>query len=81
MHSRAHYSALHHRQRRGQEERLIDYLAIEKFAPEWWLRDEPNASIFIRNGLLCADIARVSCRADGSSILTEVQGAHKSQCN
>ena len=62
------------------EEKLIDYLANEKFAPEWRRRDGPNASIFIRNGLFCTDIVRVSWRADAYGLLTEVNGAFKSQC-
>src|SRR5271168_4447405 len=43
----------------SSEDDLIAYLAAEKFTPEWRRRDEPNASTFVLNGLLCKKIIRV----------------------
>jgi hypothetical protein len=62
------------------EENLIDALASEGFAPEWRRRDNPNVSSFVRNGLICKKIVRVSWRADSSGILIELNGAYESQC-
>ena len=62
----------------SSEDQLIEYLASEKFTPGWRRRDEPNASVFVRDGLLCRDIVRVSWRADASGILVDVSGAFES---
>lgn len=64
----------------SSEDQLIEYLASEKFTPEWRRRDESNASVFVRDGLLCRDIVRVSWRADASGILVDVSGAFESHC-
>jgi hypothetical protein len=62
------------------EDSLIAYLAAENFAPEWRRRDEPNASTFVWNGLLCKKIIRIYWRADTSGALTDVNGSYESRC-
>ena len=62
------------------EDKLIEYLASEKFAPEWRRRDAANASSFVWNGLLCTKNVRVRWRADAAGVLTDVNGAYESHC-
>jgi hypothetical protein len=64
----------------SSEDALVDYLAGERFAPEWRRRDGANAAAFVWSGLLCAKIVRVSWRADAAGRLTEVSGAYESHC-
>ena len=64
----------------SSEDALVDYLAGERFAPEWRRRDGANAAAFVWSGLLCAKIVRVSWRADATGRLTEVNGAYESRC-
>ncbi len=58
------------------EEKLIDYLRAEGFAPEWRHRNDPNISLFVRSGLICKKAVLVFWRADSAGILTEVNGAY-----
>lgn len=62
------------------EDKLIDYLASEKFAPEWRRRDDSNASVFVWNGLICTKAVRVFWRADATGVLTDLNGAYESKC-
>jgi hypothetical protein len=62
------------------EDSLIAYLAAEKFTPEWRRRDEPIASTFVWNGLLCKKIIRIYWRADTAGALTDVNGSYESRC-
>jgi len=62
------------------DQALIAYLADQQFVPEWRRRDEANASAFVRTGLLCKIIVRVTWRADTSGLLTEVNGSYESRC-
>jgi hypothetical protein len=62
------------------EDKLIDYLASEKFNPEWPRHDAANAGTFVWSGLLCTKVVRVLWRADGGGSLTDVRGAYQSQC-
>ncbi len=64
----------------ADEDKLIAYLAAEKFMPEWRRRDDPNASVFLWNGLLCKKTIRVIWRADAAGLLGEVNGTYESQC-
>jgi hypothetical protein len=64
----------------ASEDKLIGYLGDEKFTPEWRRRDDPNASYYFRQGLLCNQIIRVVWRADSKGALTEVSGSYQSQC-
>ena len=60
------------------EDKLIDYLARERFVPEWRRHDDANSSAFVEDGLICEKIARVRWRADAAGALTEVGGAYGS---
>jgi hypothetical protein len=62
------------------EDSLIAYLTAEKFTPEWRRGDEPNASTFVWNGLLCKKIIRIYWRADTAGALTDVNGSYESRC-
>ena len=64
----------------ASEDKLIDYLASEGFAPEWRRRDAANAGAFVRSGLLCSKTLRIVWRADAAGVLTEVSGAYESHC-
>jgi hypothetical protein len=64
----------------SDEERLIDFLGAQGFAPEWRRRDMPNAGRFVREGLLCAKTVRISWRADTEGKLTEASGDYSSRC-
>ena len=64
----------------ASEDKLIAYLAAERFAPEWRRRDDPNASVFLWNGLLCKKTIRVTWRADAAGLLGEVNGTYESSC-
>ena len=64
----------------ASEDELIAYLAAEKFVPEWRRRDDPNASVFFWNGLLCKKTIRVVWRADTAGLLDDVSGTYESQC-
>ena len=64
----------------SNEDKLIGYLVGEDFVPQWRRRDDANASLFIRNGLLCTKIVRVLWRADATGLLTEIKGAYESHC-
>jgi hypothetical protein len=59
---------------------LIAYLAAEKFMPEWRRRNDPNAGVFLWNGLLCKKTIRVTWRADAAGSLDEVTGTYESSC-
>jgi hypothetical protein len=63
-----------------KEEAFVAFLKLEGFVPEWRQRNELNASVFVRNGLICKKIIRVFWRADASGVLTEVNGSYESQC-
>jgi len=60
------------------EDKLIDYLARERFVPEWRRHDDANSSAFVEDGLICEKIARVRWRADAAGALTEVGAAYES---
>jgi hypothetical protein len=62
------------------EDILIKYLDEEDFKPEWRRRDDPNASYYFRQGLLCRQIIRVEWRADATGVLTALNGSYQSQC-
>lgn len=62
------------------EDKLVDYLASEGFAPEWRRRDAANAGAFVWSGLLCTKTVRISWRADAAGALTQVNGAYESHC-
>jgi hypothetical protein len=62
------------------EDKLIEYLASEQFAPNWRRRDEANSSTFVQDGLICRKIARVFWRADAGGLLTDVRGAYERHC-
>jgi hypothetical protein len=64
----------------ASEDKLIAYLAAEKFMPEWRRRDDPNASVFLWNGLLCQKTIRVIWRADAAGLLGAVNGTYESSC-
>ncbi len=64
----------------SSEDKLLAYLVSANFVPDWRRRDEPNAGMFVWNGLVCSRIARVHWRADASGALTDVGGAYESQC-
>ncbi len=64
----------------SSEDKLLAYLVSANFVPDWRRRDDPNASVFVWNGLMCTLIARVHWRADAGGILTDVGGAYESQC-
>jgi hypothetical protein len=64
----------------ANEDDLIGYLDSEKFTPEWRRRDGPNASFYVRQGLICKQIIRILWRADAAGILTDVSGSYQSQC-
>lgn len=62
------------------EDKLLEFLADERFAPEWRRRDDPNAAVFLHQGLLCAQMVRILWRADATGILTEVHGEYQGAC-
>ncbi len=62
------------------EDKLVDYLASQGFAPEWRRRDAANAAAFVWSGLLCTKTVRVTWRADAAGVLTQVSGAYDSHC-
>ena len=64
----------------GSEDKLLEFLADERFAPEWRRRDDPNAAFFLHQGMLCAQMVRILWRADATGILTEVHGKYESSC-
>jgi hypothetical protein len=64
----------------ANEDDLIGYLDSEKFTPEWRRRDGPNASFYVRQGLICKQIIRILWRADAAGVLTDVSGSYQSQC-
>jgi hypothetical protein len=64
----------------ANEDNLIGYLDSEKFTPEWRRRDGPNASFYVRQGLLCKQIVRILWRSDAAGVLTDVNGSYQSQC-
>ena len=66
--------------RGSSEQALIDYLAGEKFAPDWRRRNAPNASALILNGLICQRVIRVNWRADVAGVLSGVNGVYDSHC-
>lgn len=64
----------------ASEDKLLAFLADESFAPEWRRRDDPNRSVFVHQGLMCRQIARIFWRADAAGALTEVHGKYESSC-
>jgi hypothetical protein len=64
----------------SSEDKLLGFLASENFVPDWRRRDDPNASFFVQNGLICQRSARVFWRADAAGTLTEIRGSYGSQC-
>jgi len=64
----------------SSEDKLVDYLVSEGFAPEWRRGDGANASVFVYSGLLCTKIVRVLWRADAAGTLTDASGAYESHC-
>ncbi len=45
----------------SSEDKLIEFLTNEGFFPDWRRRDNPNASLFVQDGLICQKIVRVIC--------------------
>jgi hypothetical protein len=64
----------------SSEDKLLGFLASEDFVPDWRRRDDPNASFFVQDGLICQRTARVFWRATAAGTLTEIRGAYGSQC-
>ena len=64
----------------SSEDALINYLASEKFAPDWRRRDADNASALVIEGLICRKVISVNWRADAAGLLTSVTGAYESHC-
>jgi hypothetical protein len=64
----------------SSEDKLLAYLVSANFVPDWRRREEPNASMFVWNGLMCTRIAHVHWRADAGGILTDVRAVYESQC-
>jgi hypothetical protein len=64
----------------SSEDNLVDFLANEGFFPDWRSRDNPNASFFVRSGLICQKIVRIFWRADTTGALTDVHGSYQSRC-
>jgi hypothetical protein len=64
----------------SSEDKLLGFLVSENFVPDWRRRDDPNASFFVQNGLICQRSARVVWRADAAGTLTEIRGSYGSQC-
>ena len=64
----------------SSEDKLLGVLASENFLPDWRRRNDPNASFFVQNGLICQKIVRVSWRADATGMLEQVQGSYESRC-
>jgi hypothetical protein len=62
------------------EETLLAFLKGEGFAPDWRQRNEPNASVFVHNGLLCKKIVRVFWHADSAGVLMEDSATYESLC-
>jgi hypothetical protein len=64
----------------SSEDALVDFLAGERFAPEWRRRDGASSAAFVWSGLLCAKTVRIRWRADATGALTAVDGAYESHC-
>jgi hypothetical protein len=64
----------------ASEDKLLEFLADQKFTPEWRRRDGPNEAVFLHQGLLCRQMVRILWRADATGILTEVHGKYQSSC-
>ena len=64
----------------SDEDKLVDYLASEGFAPEWQRRGQSKSARFVRDGLLCEKIVRITWRSDPMGALTDIGGSYASQC-
>jgi hypothetical protein len=62
------------------EDKLLEFLADQKFTSEWRRRDDPNAAVFLHQGLLCGQMVHILWRDDAAGILTEVRGRYQSSC-
>lgn len=62
------------------EANLIDMLKREGFEPDWRKGDEPNSAIFVHQGLVCRQVARVMWRAGATGDLVEVGGDYEGHC-
>jgi hypothetical protein len=65
----------------SDEQQLVASLKAEGFTPDWRERDAPNAVSFVRDGLVCKKVARVTWQADHGGRLTEVAATYASQCS